>query len=122
MCRAISSRGGWLSYSSNPTRFGSNYGCDFASHPPAPIESRCWYRWGSTREILGVQILSFGADSDANLLRVPYWLSAGTCLPGPLYLGTRHLQRRRRRKLSLCSGCGYDLRATPERCPECGKV
>jgi hypothetical protein len=40
-----------------------------------------------------------------------------------LYRLTRRATRAERRAAAgLCPSCGYDLRSTPERCPECGTV
>jgi hypothetical protein len=56
---------------------------------------------------------------------VPWpWLQAIAsflCIPVCIRLLQLHRYQRRQTR-GLCPLCGYDLRATPDRCPECGSV
>ncbi len=54
-------------------------------------------------------------------LIVPFWIPLGLVayVVWRLRFSPANL-RRRRIKLGLCLSCGYDLRASVERCPECG--
>ena len=58
-------------------------------------------------------------------LAVPHWLVAlllGTGLIRAAARWRRGRETDRRLAAGECAACGYDLRATPERCPECGAV
>lgn len=55
-------------------------------------------------------------------VRVPYWLLAILTSALPAWWLLRRSRERRVRLLGLCPGCGYDLRASPGRCPECGTL
>jgi hypothetical protein len=50
---------------------------------------------------------------------VPHWLIVALTAVFPVW---NLLAFRRRRHAGTCRKCGYDLRATPDRCPECGTV
>ncbi len=63
-----------------------------------------------------------GVTTSATDVRIPLWLP--TCILAALsfFLLLPPLHRRRKReKLGLCLKCGYDLRASKDRCPECGE-
>ena len=83
-------------------------------------DSRSWRRrhWPYWRTAAG----RLGDTTVATqVVHVPYWPVALLCLSVPAMRGTRVFRRRRRASHSLCPACGYDLRATPGRCPECGE-
>jgi hypothetical protein len=52
----------------------------------------------------------------------PFWSLLLLCAPLPVARVWLALRRRRARGSGRCAVCGYDLRATPRRCPECGAV
>jgi hypothetical protein len=52
--------------------------------------------------------------------RLPHWFtSAVLIIPAGIVL-RRAIRLRNRLRAGFCPACGYDLRATPDRCPECG--
>jgi hypothetical protein len=60
------------------------------------------------------------------IIYLPFWVPAALLLLPPLlWAGTRArrtLLRRRRRLSGQCVACGYDLKESPQQCPECGAV
>jgi hypothetical protein len=53
---------------------------------------------------------------------VPLWAFVAMFAILPAVWHTALARRQMRRMAGCCLKCGYDLRATPDRCPECGTV
>jgi hypothetical protein len=80
-------------------------------------------------QYLGLDLRTFsnstGEQSTVTDVCVPFWLFAtlAAALPAIWYRRFRREWRRRfRLSHGLCVSCGYDIRASESRCPECGAV
>jgi len=54
-------------------------------------------------------------------VRVPLWPVASSAAVMPAWGLLAMIRRRGKYGVGCCPSCGYDLRATPQRCPECGQ-
>ncbi|MDB5357413.1 MAG: hypothetical protein JWN24_3866 [Phycisphaerales bacterium] len=76
----------------------------------------------------GVGVTRLAGNNAATNYRItyyiaPYWLTLVLLSVLPVNTLRRWISRRRvRLRDGRCHTCGYDLRATPGRCPECGSV
>jgi hypothetical protein len=80
-----------------------------------------WGRLGFDYYYYGGRFSELAADTRL-LVVLPLWFAVllFSLMPGISLVGT--IRRPRRRDEYMCRACGYDLRATPDRCPECGAV
>ena len=65
---------------------------------------------------------SRAGNGDWWIASIPLWIPTAIFGIYPAYLLTPLHRRRKRKKLGLCLNCGYDLRGSKERCPECGEA
>jgi hypothetical protein len=78
------------------------------------MPGRRWYQW------LGFDFRASpsGVVPRDLIIMLPYWFVALLTAMGPVGWMIRRV--RRGPVSGRCARCGYDLRATPDRCPECG--
>jgi hypothetical protein len=77
--------------------------------------------WGPVRwQTSQRTVAKDGHDSWSFELALSPWLVALLLLVPPAMWVIKRVKTRRLRKTGRCVNCRYDLRATPNRCPECG--
>ena len=85
-----------------------------------PLQSSLWFHW----ETYVATIYEGAIFPDIQSLFIPGWffLLVLAILPALWLVRRRSARKRYRIAKGLSLVCGYDLRATPDRCPECGTI
>jgi hypothetical protein len=91
--------------------------------PAPPYARRAW-------RVLGFGYADVGFDPNPHFgsenspyqqVVIPHWFVVLMTAVAPAWCGWRMFRSAwRKSRPGTCAVCGYDLRATPERCPECG--
>jgi hypothetical protein len=103
--------------------------------PQLPAPQWCWYSSRLTPDAARGPSFGFSVSRNRDTVHDPYsthrggelsldfpvWLLALIATFPIIWSVSVTARRRRRASYGRCTQCGYDLRASPERCPECGK-
>ena len=90
---------------------------------PGEMNAESWFVCTTTTWAIqpAGQLLGIAWSIDERAIVIPHWFAAMLFALVPAWWVLGPLRRQsKRRKLVLCLHCGYDLRASLERCPECG--
>jgi hypothetical protein len=92
--------------------------------PHQHLERRRWP--AAARNLMGHALIGLGyvpifqSRLPSGSILISDWLIVTISALLPLLWIVQHVRQRPR--AGCCQACGYDLRATPKRCPECGAV
>lgn len=111
----------WQSADANQALFDRETGA-------GPVTQALWQRLILPGSRVGPRYESLGFGTvggeiypfKLRLISIPWWSLTLLSVLAFIALAVRALRQRRRVRAGSCVNCGYDLRATPAKCPECG--
>jgi hypothetical protein len=87
--------------------------------PRGAVDGKGWLGFGHVSSQFGRAAAGKSAF-EYSVLSIPYWAAVVSTVILPAWWLRRRLVDCRRAREGLCRTCGYDLRASSDRCPECG--
>lgn len=103
----------------------SIYGAQNIMYPNAPVAGKLHclgFIFNITRFTRSMGSLDRWCSGSSWAITVPYWSMAALTAIAPFQWFRRSSRTRQRVRSGSCVNCGYNIRATPDRCPECGSV
>jgi hypothetical protein len=130
-CRAVGSMRGSIWYAFEGTigyavlispRHNGWSSSDLSRGPGAPLQAQYVQGFRSRWGFAYAAPLAMDQSVYERVVAIPYWFILMLTSILPAMFVVRFVRCRRRDHAGRCAACGYDLRATPDRCPECGAV